>query len=571
MEYIKKFSIYILAGLLVFYIGTSISKDTYSVENFSITISENLDVDKNNNYIKNLSADTTVSELLKNITVTGTKTNVNIYNSSGQIKKSNELIASGDILKIYLNNVIKAQYTLSVIGDANGDSIVDLIDLVQMRKHLVGWVNPNTNEIQKKSGVYYQSLNLNGDTTVDLIDLVRMRKIIVGINPDENKVTYTATFNNNGANSIGISSIKCSASNNKNSCEITTPSITDSKTVIGWSTNKNAKEADVLVNTKVEITSNVTYYAITKDTYTATFDNKELDYLETRSLSCDVYNTEKSCNIILPSFNKAGYFNSFWSPYKEASSDLSGTAWDRKYFNQVGHDYELTKDVTLYPNFNHFHYDLTSRNQYKYRTINITNTKGVGKTTFDFEKGIPETIINTFMAEMKTAYNKFPWLFNAGKVFVMTEDTYSEYSTAYGLTHQMYIPYGGDSYFTIDLNYDTSANEISINAALHELGHAWDSYYYFKTGNQRISKQDDFNTFYNLIKSKLSVDSEGVLISETETFAGMFTNYYWHVLKMDDSKQYYALKSGEKLNTSELNALKTFMEKYINIAKNNYK
>lgn len=570
MEYLKKTSILILTTLLIFYIGISITNKTHSSENFSIIFDEQLNVEKNNKYIKNINMQTKVSSLLNNITVTGTKISINVYNSSGQIKPSNDLISTGDVLKIYLNKTLQEEYAISINGDSSGDGIVDLIDLVQMRKHIVGWYDQNTNKGQKKEGIYYESLNLNDDELVDLIDLVRMRKMIVGKNLDELAEIYTATFNNNGANKIGISSIKCSPSNNKTSCEITTPTITDNKEIIGWSINKNSKTADVLTNKRIKITSDVTYYAITKDTYTATFDNANLDYLESKSLSCDIYNTEKSCDIILPTFNKLGHFNNFWSEYKAASSDLTNNAWNKSYFNQVGHKYTLTRDITLYPNFNHIHYSTPDKNQYKYRSINIDNNKTIGKTLFEFEKGIPNEIKNTFITEMNQAYNKLPWIFNSGKVFIMTEDTYSNYSIAYGLTHQMYISYGGDSHSIIDVQYDTAEQTISVNATLHELAHAWDSYYYFKTGESRISSLDDFDTFYNSIKEKLYVDEEDKIISKTETFAGMFTNYYWHVLKIDDTKKYYALKDNETLNEEELNNLKTFIEKYINIAKKGY-
>ncbi len=386
------------------------------------------------------------------------------------------------------------------------------------------------------------------------------------------KKQYTATFNKNGASSIGSANLTCTAYNS-NKCVVTMPSITTTGSVIGWGDNSSSTSARYSVNQKVELNSNITLYAVTKKTFTATFSNQGLSYLSASSLSCSVYNTGSSCNITLPYFNKPGHFNSFWSEKSEVSSNLSGKTWTWNYFKQAGKTYELTRNVTLYPNFNQFHYDLV-KNCYKYRSISVSTTRFIGNTMFEFENGIPATAINNFMNSMNTAYNIMPWLFTPGKVFIMTESTYSNYSTAYGLTHQMYQPYGGDSYFTIDLKYDASGavvkNAIDINAALHELGHAWDSYYKYRTGSGRICDTGDFNNFYNSISSKLYTDSSGNKISKVETFAGMVTNYYWHVLGADRSKSHYALKSNVTLNSAELTSLKTFMEKYIAISKNGY-
>ena len=123
----------------------------------------------------------------------------------------------------------------------------------------------------------------------------------------------------------------------------------------------------------------------------------------------------------------------------------------------------LSKNITFYPNFNHINYDQTGYNFYKYRTINASYNEFVGKSLFEFENGIPQHAINEFMNSMKQAYKAMPWLFMSGKVFVMTESTYNKYSIAYGLTHQMYLGYGGDSHYTVDIQYDTSGRKRRYN------------------------------------------------------------------------------------------------------------
>ena len=144
----------------------------------------------------------------------------------------------------------------------------------------------------------------------------------------------------------------------------------------------------------------------------------------------------------------------------------------------------------------------------------------------------------------------------------MTQSTNNDYSYAYGLTHNYASPY---AYQTVDIHYDDSIKAIDYNVLIHELGHAWDHYYNYKTGKGFITDQSSFRTYYNLIKGKI----DSAYTSENqigEVWAASVSNYYFHVLKMKDSEPYYALKSGAKLSETELNSLKTMMEGFINEA-----
>lgn len=180
MTHIKKISLMILIGILVFYIGNSLSKRTHSISEYVIEFNTDINVDKDNNFIKYLKAGTLVSNLLDNINVSGSDTSIEVYSTDNILKNDNSLLASGDNLIIKSNNEIKEKYVISVKGDSNGDGIIDLVDLVQIRKHIVKWINPKTNEPQIKSGIYFYSLDFNEDGIIDLIDLVRMLKIVVG-------------------------------------------------------------------------------------------------------------------------------------------------------------------------------------------------------------------------------------------------------------------------------------------------------------------------------------------------------------------------------------------------------
>ena len=324
-------------------------------------------------------------------------------------------------------------------------------------------------------------------------------------------------------------------------------------------------------------------------TRTATFVTTNTDFVERTSISCQ--DTGNGCTITLPKFNRKGHYSSYWSIKPITSESLSGQQWSWNYFYPIGYHYTLKSDVTFYPNFNNFYYTADS-NTSKYRELSIQSGMEIGKTDFEFENGIPKSVINKFTKFANEVYEDMSFEFTPTKVFVMTENTYSNYSKAYGLTHNFYTDSSHDytSYMTVDLMYDASGkrvvkneaqkkvvkNEIDENALVHELAHTWDYFYSYQTG-KTLHDQDDIKEFFNEMVSNGSINS---LYSEPtkegganiEWFAGMVTNYYWHILGKNDEKPYYALKRIEKENEfpqtrkmtkEEKSKWKKLMEKYI--------
>ena len=116
--------------------------------------------------------------------------------------------------------------------------------------------------------------------------------------------------------------------------------------------------------------------------------------------------------------------------------------------------------------------------------------------------------------------------------FISYEITISDlanYSIEFGLTVNTYTE---KAY--IDLQYTGNNEPISDNATLHEMAHAWDSYYEF-LGHKRICSQTNMVNFYNSIpaESKLNLPLK-------EWFAGLFTEWYWHYKGYDTSKPTFA-------------------------------
>ena len=67
-----------------------------------------------------------------------------------------------------------------VYGDVNDDGLVDLIDVLMLRKYLVS-VDPDTGETSMEVGA---GADVNGDGEIDLIDVLMLRKYLVSVDPD---------------------------------------------------------------------------------------------------------------------------------------------------------------------------------------------------------------------------------------------------------------------------------------------------------------------------------------------------------------------------------------------------
>lgn len=147
------------------------------------------------------------------------------------------------------------------------------------------------------------------------------KKVILKLNVMKKNKEITATFNANGADNVGKSIEKCNSSNDE--CKITMPSINrNGYQVIGWSKDKNAHSADYKVGEKVTIYDNVTYYAITYKTLTATFNSNRAVISKDKE-TCNIYNSEQTCNIQTPSISRNNYSVIGWGTSSDASKAVA--------------------------------------------------------------------------------------------------------------------------------------------------------------------------------------------------------------------------------------------------------
>lgn len=143
----------------------------------------------------------------------------------------------------------------------------------------------------------------------------------------ENQIYYAliykeiiVSFNSNGSDKISSTKEICRQQLGTSSCIIQTPNITrESSNIIGWSTNKNDTNYDVLANEEIEVTEDSTYYAITKKTVTITFNANGADS-KTTTRTCSFYNNEKSCEITTPIITRKNASVIGWSTNKNATT-----------------------------------------------------------------------------------------------------------------------------------------------------------------------------------------------------------------------------------------------------------
>ena len=368
-----------------------------------------------------------------------------------------------------------------------------------------------------------------------------------GTNKDIKKTSSTGTkkvyfFSNGSAGSD--KEITCSIKN----CTVTTPKITPKSgyTVVGWSTSPDTHTASIKPGKKLKNTKNQKYYAITKKIVTIKFYSEGLDYIEYKSTNCTMYNKDDSCIFKLPRYNKKGKYNIYWSEnqkgmYDLCSSTLSSEEIYHSFF-QVGKEYVTNGDITLYPNFNNSYCD-EGKTQHRYRSLDIAGSGKYGDVTVEIERGVSKTSSLGAIEILRNGYKKYPWLFVPSKIFVLTNSTYNRYSIDYSAGYRQ----GLSSYSIIDARYD-----LDTNGYYHELGHALDDRYKFITDKSKISETKAFENFYNSISNKLDGYNGEKVISKTEMFAAMVTNFIWHYKEKKDDMRYYGLKKGKTLTQKEL-------------------
>ena len=94
-----------------------------------------------------------------------------IYDKNDNIK-TNNIVATGDKLKIYYNNNLITQYKLSVVADANGDGNITPLDYIRIKNYIMGDYNIVEEE-------YLDAADANRDGNITPLDYIRIKNLIM--------------------------------------------------------------------------------------------------------------------------------------------------------------------------------------------------------------------------------------------------------------------------------------------------------------------------------------------------------------------------------------------------------
>lgn len=245
-------------------------------------------------------------------------TKAGTYTVKVKDKAGNESVkASITIPESYFKkNVKKETHTYKVKFDGNGASVTK------------GELSCSTTglsckiklpEIKRDNGIIIgYSENANATTA----QYIAGQEISITANKTLYAITakkVTLTINGNGA-TVKDTEKKCYIYNKKTSCKITTPMISRSGySIIGFNSNANAKTAGYKINSSITLDKDKTIYAITSKKLTATFKGNGASVSKT-SVTCNIYNTGKTCNVTAPTITRSGWSILGFSTNKNATT-----------------------------------------------------------------------------------------------------------------------------------------------------------------------------------------------------------------------------------------------------------
>jgi len=161
-----------------------ISSNGELVEQYKVySISFNTDNDEefvnDEDIIRYISIGTKVSDLKDILYFNGNSVNVNILNKDGILLADDVNLSTGDKVTFKIGNDLNYEYQISVLGDISGNGIFNGNDIVLTRRHIVGWINPNTQEVYQLSGVYVYAMDYSMNGIVNGNDVASMRRKLV--------------------------------------------------------------------------------------------------------------------------------------------------------------------------------------------------------------------------------------------------------------------------------------------------------------------------------------------------------------------------------------------------------
>ena len=134
-------------------------------------LSDKYIIDRDNGLLKGVWTNTTVDEFrtwLDNDAV-----NIEVYKDSQPHVSGH--VGTGMIVRLVVNNEVKDQLKVQIVGDINGDGIMGLYEYTLARLHLLG---------APAAAAEPELLDINGDGRISITDYILIRLEVLGLNPD---------------------------------------------------------------------------------------------------------------------------------------------------------------------------------------------------------------------------------------------------------------------------------------------------------------------------------------------------------------------------------------------------
>lgn len=121
-------------------------------------------------YIKTIEEQKSVSEVKNEMT--NPKEYLKIYNIDGVELSDGDIVSTGCIIKLIINDKEYDSKTLIIKGDINSDGEVSVADIIKFRLYILETIDLNDNEIL--------AADINDDTSAEVSDLIQIRRHILG-------------------------------------------------------------------------------------------------------------------------------------------------------------------------------------------------------------------------------------------------------------------------------------------------------------------------------------------------------------------------------------------------------
>ncbi len=96
---------------------------------------------------------------------------IHVFTRDG-LEYTGDTIASGMVVKLIIDDVVKDELTITILGDVSGDGAIDITDILYVRADILGSYN---------FGVYeFSAGDVSGDQIIDITDILYIRAHILG-------------------------------------------------------------------------------------------------------------------------------------------------------------------------------------------------------------------------------------------------------------------------------------------------------------------------------------------------------------------------------------------------------